>query len=281
MTERPKKTKASRSKSSKNGTSRAKKAKPKPAGRKKAEASKNGQRPTKNTRRKSAKHAKPQPSLNGHSLPSPLLNADAFRELARSQLSECLNTGEAVTLAVIDADDFSEVNASMGLERGDLFLKALLERLLKNKDLKEQPIGHLNGDVFALLLKGIEPEDAFRILDKAREAVANTELRSGRGGSLRRHKLTVSIGIAGQPHHGKTYLDVLMRALNATRRAKKLGKDRIAFPSDDNMSTKTSHYSKGQLEALRSLAKTLSRKDSELLREALEDLLLKYKGRNR
>ena len=87
------------------------------------------------------------------------------------------------------------------------------------------------------------------------------------------------MGVASGPRDGDTVEAVLSRAQSALRRAKALGRDRVASPPDDRMVMKTSYYAQTQLERLKALAASLDVGESTLLREALEDLLLRYKDR--
>ena len=207
------------------------------------------------------------------------LDAPSIRSHAQKLFQNAKNTGTPLTLAIIDGDDFAEINDIFGLERGDLFLKELALRISKHKNVQSKRLGRLSGDIFLLILPDIEPEEAFLKLEQVRAAVADSPLSSGRGASFRKHQVTISIGLAGYPKDGTDLKTVLFRAMAAARRAKRLGKNRVGLPPDDNMVTKTSHYPKTQLEALRNLAQNVQEGEATLLREALEDLLLKYKAR--
>ena len=74
--------------------------------------------------------------------------------------------------------------------------------------------------------------------------------------------------------------DAIARAQSALRRAKELGRGRVAAPPDDRMVLKTSYYSQTQLGRLRALGQRLQVPEAALLRRALEDLLLKHKDRH-
>jgi diguanylate cyclase (GGDEF)-like protein len=208
-----------------------------------------------------------------------VLDAPSIRSHASKLFYQAKSAGTPLTVAIIDCDDFSEVNEVFGPDRGDLFLKELATRLNKNQNIQSKTLGRLSGDIFLLLLPDVEPEEAFLKLEKLRAAVAKSPLSTGRGASYRKHQLSISVGLAGYPKDGNEQITVLSRAMAALRRAKRLGKNRVGLPPDDNMVTKTSHYSKTQLEALRTLSKRIEQGEAGLLREALEDLLLKYKAR--
>lgn len=269
---------------------------PKARGRKKPAAKKNSKKPAKKPaakkkpaikktpkakkparRRAPAAKKKPAVTAPGHDPLTGLADSELIRARARAAFAKAAQDGQAVTLAVLDLDDFREVNAVHDFACGDALLLALTEAFARG--FPNAPIGRLAGDAFLLILVGVEPEEAFLELEKIRARWSAREHRLGAGKSRRSLKATLSIGLAGFPKDGRLDDQVLARALAALRRAKRLGKDRIGLPPDDAMTTKTSHYTRTQLDALRRLAKDQGRNDAGLLREALEDLLLKYKGR--
>ena len=92
--------------------------------------------------------------------------------------------------------------------------------------------------------------------------------------------VTVSIGLAAYPTHGKTDVELSREADQAVYLAKVSGRDKVSLPlSDSRMVTKTSYYTATQLERLSQLAKMVKRNEASLLREALDDVLKKYNDR--
>ncbi len=198
------------------------------------------------------------------------------RDLLAADLDEILRRGEAVSLALVDVDEFSRANTALGRERADQLLKAVVRRLTGSLP-EEARLARLAGDCFLVLLPAKEPEEALLALQTARAAVARTPIPVGKGSNKRSVPTTVSAGVAGAPKDGDSFGEVLARAQSALRRAKSLGRDRVASPPSDKMKLKTSYYSQTQLERLAQLAGSAGVNESTLLREALEDLLLKYK----
>ena len=69
-----------------------------------------------------------------------------------------------------------------------------------------------------------------------------------------------------------------MRAADeALFRAKREGRGRVAIYVEDKMTLKSNYYSKAALERLAKLSRATGRTEASLLREALDDLLVKYK----
>jgi len=70
--------------------------------------------------------------------------------------------------------------------------------------------------------------------------------------------------------------ELIRKADQAFYRAKIFGRNTIRLAYEEKMVPKTSHFTLTQLERLSNLAKRQNRGDAELLREALDDLLIKY-----
>ena len=198
------------------------------------------------------------------------------RERFASELGEAVRRGEAVSLALVDVDEFAQATKTLGSERADQLLKAVAKRI--QSALPERAlIARLAGDCFMALLSPSEPEEALLALTAVRVAVAKGPVAVGKAAARREAHPTVSVGIASAPRDGDSFEPVLSRAQSALRRAKSLGRDRVASPPEDKMVMKTSYYAQTQLERLKQLAGAIGVNESTLLREALEDLLLKYK----
>jgi diguanylate cyclase (GGDEF)-like protein/PAS domain S-box-containing protein len=153
-----------------------------------------------------------------------LPNRALFGDRLRAALAGPAGQSEpAVTLLLIDLDDFKTINDTHGHHAGDRALVALAERLracVRQSDL----VARLGGDEFAAILPGATEVEARmiaeRLLDLLREPVPVD-------GHLL--QLSVSIGIAGSSGDDP---DELIRAADtAMYRAKQSGKSRYAAPA--------------------------------------------------
>jgi diguanylate cyclase (GGDEF)-like protein len=205
-----------------------------------------------------------------------------YRSHARASweraLREALATGESAVLALIDVDEFSRHLEELGEARGEALLGGIATRL---QGTLGEGLGRLAGDRFGLVLRGLEVEEALGLLETARAAVDRTPLRVGRGVRKRQVAATVSVGLAGLRRDGGDLRTLLVAAQGALWRAKSLGGNRCGLATRERMALKTSYYPGHQLAELKQLAKSLGVKESVLLREALDDLFLKYKDRRR
>ncbi|WP_239118605.1 putative bifunctional diguanylate cyclase/phosphodiesterase [Paractinoplanes ferrugineus] len=114
------------------------------------------------------------------------------RVLFHERLHKALTApdGRPVAVALIDLDDFKEVNDTLGHEVGDLLLIAVAQRLAGCIRV-EDTVARLGGDEFVVVLDGATPEAADLAARRMIEALSRPVLADG-------HELPIraSIGIA-------------------------------------------------------------------------------------
>jgi len=208
----------------------------------------------------------------------PAAQAPWEAEVARS-----LETGRPCALALIDVDGFSRHTDDLGTERADLLLTQIAERLAAaladEAGAAKLHVGRLAGDLFGCVLPDTEVEDALAIAEAARAKTLKKPFKVGRGVKARAVEPTLSGGVAGLHRDARDYPSLLGLARDALWRAKSLGGNRVGLPAKERMVLKSSYYPQSQLDRLKRLALRLGVKESVLLREALGDLFLEYKGR--
>ena len=74
------------------------------------------------------------------------------------------------------------------------------------------------------------------------------------------------------------YAELYRAADEALLRAKREGRSRACIYVESKMVLKSNYYPKSQLERLAKLSAALGRTEASLLREALDDLIEKYRG---
>jgi diguanylate cyclase (GGDEF)-like protein len=165
-----------------------------------------------------------------------------------------------IALALVDVDEFKELNDEQGSEAGDEVLRTL-ERTLKSNLPSDAMVARVGGDEYALALRRISPESALILLEEMR---AHLSLRES---------VSISVGIAARPQHATGAADLLRAAGEALFRAKREGRGRVAIYVEDRMTLKSNYYPKAALERLSKLSAATGRTEASLLREALDDLL--------
>jgi len=181
----------------------------------------------------------------------------------RSEL-DLLGPSTPVAVAVADLDGFGPVNEQQGADAGDALL-ARCEQAIRSALPEDALVAHVRGDEFAVALADAPPESLLVALDAARRAIADAE------------PVTLSGGVAGRPQHGASSDELLSAADTALVRAKRDGANRIAIAAVERMVLKTSYYAPAALHRLAKLARRTGRPEASLLREALDDLLVKHR----
>ena len=195
----------------------------------------------------------------------PVLNRHDF-EQALSQLES-----GAMALALIDLDHFKEINDTLGHTTGDTVLRSL-ERTLSGSLPENAIVGRIGGDEYAAAIPDTTAESALILLEEIRSHFSSHNVSP----EIPR-KIQLSVGIAAKPPHAKTIADLMRCADEAMYRAKREGRGRVAIYVEDKMTLKSNFYPKAQLERLGKLSSATGRTEASLLREALEELLVKYK----
>jgi diguanylate cyclase len=147
-----------------------------------------------------------------------LPNRSWFQRALDDALNRCKRHGCVLSLLFLDLDGFKDVNDRCGHEAGDLLLTAVARRILasvRDGDL----VARHGGDEFVVLLQGLESaEVAYGVADRVIEAVSTTYAVSGNS-----FRLSVSVGVAFYPEHGRTGEELLRQADQAMYSAKRAG----------------------------------------------------------
>ncbi len=156
------------------------------------------------------------------------LNHGAILDAMEKEMARARRHGGAVTLVLVDADHFKEINDRHGHQTGDEVLVGLVRRIrevLRPYDL----LGRYGGEEFLVVAPG--PDGAADLHERIREAVA-TQPFSTRSGLL---EVTVSVGLAEYDGNEATTAENLLAAADAALyRAKSTGRNLAmqAHPAD-------------------------------------------------
>ena len=176
-----------------------------------------------------------------------------------------------LTLAVLDLDHFKVLNDQLGHTEGDRVLK-VVERLLSGSLPSGSVVGRIGGDEYAVILPETAAETALILFDEViRHFQIHRDPQWPRG-------LGLSVGLAARPAHASEYAELYRAADEALLRAKREGRSRACIYVESKMVLKSNYYPKSQLERLAKLSAALGRTEASLLREALDDLIEKYRG---
>ena len=148
-------------------------------------------------------------------------NRKLFSDRLDIALAQAQRNQKKVGIAMLDLDNFKDVNDTLGHAMGDLFLKAIAERL--SAELREgDTVARFGGDEFILILPDLKViEDAIQVAQKIVDSFCKPFL-------VDTHQLvvTTSIGIAVYPNDGTDESILLKNADIAMYQAKKAGRAR-------------------------------------------------------
>jgi diguanylate cyclase (GGDEF)-like protein/PAS domain S-box-containing protein len=157
-----------------------------------------------------------------------LPNRVLFQRCLEQALAEAKQRGTAVSLLLIDLDDFKDVNDTLGHDAGDALLKetaARLAEMMRGCDM----VARLGGDEFAVLV--VEPlqlSHAINLADTITEGIRQPFTYEGRMIVSR-----ASIGIAAFPDHDTNPVELMKDADIALYRAKGEGRARVVTYSPE------------------------------------------------
>jgi diguanylate cyclase (GGDEF)-like protein len=144
------------------------------------------------------------------------------------QIVAASESGRYIGVALIDIDQFKEINDAMGTNTGDLVLKMVAKRLAESVRPGDL-LARLAANSFVLALKNVDDAAMARVLtQRAITLIAtpipvdDTEIR-----------LTASAGVALFPTDARDADALISRADAALDLAKEHGRDRIEFSSRD------------------------------------------------
>jgi diguanylate cyclase (GGDEF)-like protein/PAS domain S-box-containing protein len=153
-------------------------------------------------------------------------NRRHFDEVAARELDRATRLHDAVSLVVVDADHFKQVNDVHGHAAGDAVLAALA-RVLRQSAREVDLVARIGGEEFALLLPSTDLGGARTTAERVRLAVEQLTVRH-EGALLR---VTVSAGVAERAPddtgQGEGMARLLARADAALYDAKARGRNRV------------------------------------------------------
>jgi diguanylate cyclase (GGDEF)-like protein len=174
-----------------------------------------------------------QAELQHMSLTDPLLgisNRRKFDIAMQFSWNYCRREQKPISLAMIDIDYFKRYNDRFGHSRGDECLKQVTAAIGAMIHRESDELARVGGEELAFMLPLTPLEDAARIMEKARLAVAELKIENpdAPGGIL-----TVSAGVAGTvPGAGRRITspqELYQAADDALYNAKKQGRNRICL----------------------------------------------------
>jgi diguanylate cyclase (GGDEF)-like protein len=156
-----------------------------------------------------------------------LYNHRAFHERLREALATASRSHEAVSVLMLDIDDFKRVNDIYGHGAGDEILRGLAETL-KDSVRSSDVVYRLGGEEFAIVITSRSPENAEQLARRVVDRVESTDFDPA-------GRVTISVGLARGPEHAMNPRELIACAEAAMMSAKARGKNQIVLYEEGAM----------------------------------------------
>ena len=156
-----------------------------------------------------------------------LFNRYYMQEYLDMKIHQSKQEGKLVNIILIDLDDFKVMNEKFGYSTGDDLLRKL-GRLVKQTAEKTGIACRYMGDALTMILPEITLQESTRKSEHLRQEIKKLMVQFE---DQYLQNLTVSIGIACFPEHGRSVPELLKAAYAAVLHAKELGGDQVVIAS--------------------------------------------------
>ena len=170
-------------------------------------------------------------TLRNQSIRDPLTqlyNRRYMDETFRRELHRAARRNAPLSVLTFDIDHFKRFNDTHGHDGGDALLKAV-GNSLRDFFRAEDGAFRSGGEEFVAILPETSVDDARTRAEELRREVASLEVKHG---NLMLPAVTISVGIACFPQHGKTTQALLKAADRALYKAKETGRNRVVTADD-------------------------------------------------
>ena len=156
-----------------------------------------------------------------------LYNHRAFHERLRKALASASRSHDAVSVLMLDIDDFKRVNDIYGHGAGDEILRGL-SQTLKDAVRSSDVVYRLGGEEFAIVITSRSPQNAEQLARRVVDRVESTDFDPA-------GRVTISVGLARGPEHAMNPRELVACAEAAMMSAKARGKNQIVLYEEGAM----------------------------------------------
>jgi diguanylate cyclase len=153
-----------------------------------------------------------------------IANRKVFDAQLRKEAMEAMESGEDLSLLMIDIDHFKRFNDTYGHQTGDQVLK-LLAATLTECTKHQDTAARYGGEEFAVILPRTRLAEAAAFADKLRQRIGSKTVMNRKTGE-KLGRMTVSIGV-GRYEFGEPLSQLIQRTDQALYAAKRNGRDQV------------------------------------------------------
>ncbi len=157
-----------------------------------------------------------------------LYNHRFFQEKLKEHMKKADRTDAKFSIVLIDIDFFKKFNDTYGHQAGDEVLRQVA-RVLKRSVKSDDIVARYGGEEMVLILADADTDSALTIADRICKTIAARNFVLAEGLQV---NVTISLGVATYPVHGKHSTELIEFADKGLYRAKENGRNQIGAMED-------------------------------------------------
>lgn len=154
-------------------------------------------------------------------------NRRYFSDRIDIEFKRCQRENQAISIILGDIDHFKKYNDHYGHQAGDQCLKKVAKTIKNTLHRSSDFCARYGGEEFIVVLPNIPHEGALVVAENIRIKIES--LRVPHLGSPSKRHLTISLGVATETIHNKSWEDLISRADRALYQSKAKGRNRVEF----------------------------------------------------
>ncbi|HET7727022.1 MAG TPA: diguanylate cyclase [Candidatus Limnocylindrales bacterium] len=197
-----------------------------------------------------------------------LLNHGALIEGLAETTERLRGDGGGLTIALLDIDNFRNLNDTWGHGAGDSAILAVRDLLVRDVG-EDVLVGRYGPDEFLVVAEGLATGEVGTRLERLRAALADVDLRFE---GSERLPVTLSVAVSAYPDHGESVTELLAATAVTLREAKSSGGDAILYTgasAQETAETRTFDVFQGLILAVDAKDRYTKRHSEDVARYAL------------